>query len=121
MITKPLPEGAITVKCTELRDGDRIVGAKYPSSVDWTSWTKSIIKGEVIDDRDEMNLPLYYEDENKIIRSCYSKRLEFLVLRHPQKVGPTKTISDYPHRCTRCGGPAYINLFNHVDCQKNCQ
>jgi len=40
---------------------------------------------------------------------------------HPGLMVPTKNVKDYPSRCPRCGGPAYISWMNVVDCMQECK
>lgn len=34
---------------------------------------------------------------------------------------PAKNVKDYPSKCPRCGGPAYISWMNVVDCMQECK
>jgi hypothetical protein len=46
---------------------------------------------------------------------------DFVLMPDKDSVKPVKKDRDdrYPHRCPRCGAPAFIG-FNQVDCSKRC-
>lgn len=117
------PHGSIGVRGVDLQPGDQICGV-HTLAVDeeplvgWTFWPPTVVK-YVTKAEGHLVIDCHgWEDCSKAARTY--PNIWFLVIRPDDAPVITLDSSAYPHKCPQCGKPAYINLFDHVDCQAKC-
>lgn len=65
--------------------------------------------------------PLVYQSSGYLMRASWWCVIpdEATVARSVSLTAPTVDLVRYPHRCAKCGSPAYVG-FSSVDCSKGC-
>lgn len=56
---------------------------------------------------------VYYKISPKVLETCEN------IISKIRSIFSTN--ENYPHKCPKCKGPAYISFLNQVDCLKGCQ
>lgn len=114
------PPWALVLRGGDLRAGDQILGCRTGMGIEWTWWRGQILTEaprapRASKTREVIDIVLLHPN-GLLAAYPYPRFNQYLVIRPD-----IEDNSMWPHKCPRCGNPAYIGGMNNVDCKAKCQ
>ena len=115
--------------CYKVGDVVRILSKNYTGSGWLLSWTHSMNDligkiGQIKRSDEKQGFLVEFSKNNEQYAiywfPCFVLELTTSKEYNSNHSTSVKTINDYPHKCPRCGGPAYVGIFK-FDCPKGCK